>query len=60
MGCGCALSGPGFVLLLLTIVLALILASREDLRDSPLWLVLIPLILGLVLLYTKVKVKKDK
>lgn len=60
MGCGCAPSGPGFVLLLLTIVLALILASREDLRDSPLWLVLIPLILGLVLLYTKVKVKKDK
>jgi len=60
VGCGCALSGPGFVLLLLTIVLALILASREDLRDSPLWLVLIPLILGLVLLYTKVKVKKDK
>jgi hypothetical protein len=60
VGCGCALSGPGFVLLILTIVLTMVLASREDLRNSPLWLVLIPLILGLILLYTKVKFRKDR
>ncbi len=38
----------------------MVLASREDLRTSPLWLVLIPLVLGLILLYAQVKVRKDK
>ena len=55
VGCGCTLPGHGLLLLALTITFATLLASRDDLRGSLLWLVLIPLIAGMVLLFVRVR-----
>jgi len=54
-GCGCAMPGPAVLLLGLTAVLLYFLLSKETLRHSLLWLVLIPLIGGYVLLYVRVQ-----
>ena len=43
------------MLIALTIVLAVVLASSDDLRGSLLWLVLIPLIVGFVALFVRVQ-----
>jgi len=39
----------------MTIVLAVVIARDEDLRRSPLWLVLVPLAAGLFALYFRVR-----
>lgn len=54
-GCGCALPGTGVVLLALTIALAVVLARDEELRGSLFWLILVPLVVGLVLLYVRIQ-----
>ena len=55
-GCGCTLPGSGFVLLALTIVLAMLMATRNI--DPLLWLVFIPLVIGIVVLFVRVRVRK--
>jgi len=55
LGCGCALGGPGYILLGLIIFLIITLASTPSLHRSPLWFALIPLVLGLLLLYARVR-----
>ena len=52
---GCALSGTGFLLLWLIIILIVVLARREDMRGSALWLMLIPLVLALAFLYGRAR-----
>lgn len=54
LGCGCAFTGPGYVLLGLTLFLVYVLATTERLRTSPLWVAVILLVLGMAILYLRV------
>ncbi|MCI0769441.1 MAG: hypothetical protein J4N83_04110 [Chloroflexi bacterium] len=54
-GCGCQLTGSALALVVLTIVLAALLAGSEDLRGSLLWLVMIPLVVGFLALFVRVQ-----
>ncbi|MBI3744599.1 MAG: hypothetical protein HY261_10015 [Chloroflexi bacterium] len=58
-GCGCAMPGPAVLLLSLTAVLMYFLLSKETLRHSLLWLVLIPLLGGYALLYMRIQRYKE-
>ena len=53
LGCGCTLPFSGLILVSLTSLLAVLVASRTD-GLSPLWLVLFPLVLGIVALFVRV------
>ena len=58
LGCGCTLPGTGLVLLALTSILAALIATRTE-GFSPLWLTLIPLILGILALFVRVRLSNE-
>lgn len=53
-GCGCILPASGTILLVLTVVLAWAIARSTD-GWSPLWLLLIPLVAGMVALFVRIR-----
>ncbi len=57
MGCGCALTSAGFVLMLLTALLVYAILRRGG-GFTPLWIVVAVLVIGTIALFLRVTVSR--